>query len=214
MTQAQYCAPQDVRNIFKNSVSSLSDSDLDPLITDASAWIENHTIRILAQNTYTEFAPFQMDRWSRLVIRCYQWPILSVSSIQYKLLGDTDWTALDVTQIDIYTPPERFIYYDASLGLPPTTDGGTAYCYGVARNTPGTVQFTYTAGYTQPYPGDLVEACALLTMELAIADANPAGAKTIQAGAEGAQDTISFGEESRNVQRAIRMLDKAYTRRI
>ena len=214
MSQAQYCTPQDVRNLFKNSVSSLSDTDLDPLITDASDWIENHTIRVLAQNTYTEIAPFQMDRWSRLVIRCYQWPITTVSSIQYKLLGDTDWQDLDVTKIDIYSPPERFIYYDASLGLPPSQSGGTSYRFGLARNTPGTVQYTYTAGFTQPYPGDLVEACALLTMELAMADANPAGAKTIQAGAEGAQDTISFGEESRHVQRAIRILNKAYTRRI
>lgn len=164
------------------SLGSLADQ-----IASASAWMEHVCYQSLFQTTYTNEllamptmrAAFDAD--GQLTFRPRHFPITSVTGLAVA------WApSLVVT----YDPTQTFIDGASRVCsvpnlvmLPGNQIQNSNLLQSPSRSRKGQVQVTYTAGYAaNALPGDLREACVLVTSDLLAKRYNPVGAPDISDG--------------------------------
>lgn len=214
-TPTLYCATADLIAMFPAAARAPA-PQLTLAVTMASAYVENHTQRVLSQATYThEQSKLIVNRDNQIVGKVRQWPIVAVTAASYLPVGTPNLVAnelaLDPAYIDFMTPPERLFYYDGPVpsGAFP---GNAGYRTGGARKSMrGVIFATYTAGFAT-IPQDVRTAAILLSQYFLSRNANALGAAAISVSAPTSTNSISFARRSTLLDDAEKILD-AYVRR-
>lgn len=139
----------------------------------ASGWIENYTQRVLALATHTlENSPLLIDKDGFLIVKVYEWPVQSFTSIRVVMANGKTFDTMDPTQMQP-EKGERLWTYTGPAGQ---------YCPGFPynlRSQRGWVQATYVAGHN-PMKRGVVEACHLRTLSTVNRRDNYLGASAVQ----------------------------------
>jgi hypothetical protein len=110
------------------------DNALQSILDKASDWVNTICkVSTLEAVSVTETKRLKLNRDHSLSIQVTNTPILSIESIQYRIKPTDAWKTVDVSSID------TFDYYFNVYDLPHSYRQETVY----------TVQFSYTAGYTE-----------------------------------------------------------------
>jgi hypothetical protein len=143
--------------------SSSQDAELANVIARASAWIDNYCQLPggLAASVNTETRAVYLTRDGFLRIQPYNFPIIQLQSLQWRLYPNAAWTTVDINNIQVY---DR--YFENLMWFPflsgPSLTVGTSYAYPVSvpympyvdpttraniEDLQVTVQYTYINGY-------------------------------------------------------------------
>ncbi len=182
-------------------------------IVAASAALENYLQQAIFQATYTETLRMpsyraSIDNQSMLVFRPRHFPVSTETGITIKqnnatpVSYDSTQALVDASQQVVCVP-----WLVAGSG-----GGGSTYSLlpAISRTTNLFLTITYTAGYpAASMPGDVREACVLLTSDILAKRLNPLGAADISSGDRRVVAALrgDFSGESLWAKRAYKMLD-------
>lgn len=181
-------------------------------IVDASAELENYLQQALFQATYTETLRMpsmraSIDNQQMLVFRPRHFPVSTETGITIKQNNSTP-VSYDATQaiIDGGQQVVSVPWLVAGSG------GGSTYSLlpAISRSTSLFLTITYTAGYpAASMPGDVREACVLLTSDILAKRLNPLGAVDVASGDRHLSAALrgDLTGESLLVKRAFKLLD-------
>jgi hypothetical protein len=133
-----YVSPQEFTNaptglnlqtLVPTGTSADNSAELMRVLLRASGWIDNFCNQQLRATVNTEIKHVWVGRDGYLSIFPNYWPIISLSSLSYRVYPQQGWMTIDPTQVDIL--PNRF--WATGLALPATLRV--------------TVQYTYTNGW-------------------------------------------------------------------
>lgn len=121
------------------SNTQAQDAELANVIARASAWINNYCQQPdgLAASVNSETRPFYIGRDGFLRIQPYNFPIIQLQSVQWRLFPTATWSSIDVSNIQVY---DR--HFETPLWFP--------FLNGPALNVSGTYAYPVSAPYT-PY---------------------------------------------------------------
>jgi hypothetical protein len=181
-------------------------------IVDASAEMENYLLQSLFQTTYTETLRMpspraSIDNQQMLVFRPRHFPVSVESGITIKQNNATP-VSYDATQAIIDGGQQVVCVPWLVAG----SGGGSTYSLlpAISRSTNLFLTITYTAGYpATSMPGDIREACMLLTSDILAKRLNPLGAVDITSGDRRVAAVLrgDLTGESLLVKRAFKLLD-------
>lgn len=128
-----------VQNLVGNGDAAAQTAQLDLIMQSASSYVEQLTFLKLYAHQRTETRRVTPNPYGFLEVRCRDFPLISVTSAQWRQTQPSGWNPITVANLDIYGAlSEGHKYIDTSQdyaffngwGLPPLT-----------------VQSTYVAGY-------------------------------------------------------------------
>jgi hypothetical protein len=181
-------------------------------MVNASAEMENYLLQSLFQATYTETLRMPspraaIDNQGMLVFRPRHFPVTTDTGITIKQNNATP-VSYDATQA-ILDGGQQVVCVP---WLVAGSGGGSTYSLlpSISRSTNLFLTITYTAGYTAAsIPGDVREACVLLTSDILAKRLNPLGAVDLASGDRHLTAALrgDLTGESLLVKRAFKLLD-------
>lgn len=193
----------DVNNLIPGATPQQNQAEVANVIRRASSWIDSYCNQVLGATVDTETREAKLNREGFLRIVPKNLPIISVTSLNYRLYPQAEWNLVDPSTYYVYDNRIESYNFFSYFGLfwpnlpmpympqpmgqpyqPYTTPNQAAYI----QNIPLMVQYTYINGYPNTY---LTADCNAGTTTVTVLDATGV--------MQGTQMTIYDGADTEDV---------------
>ncbi len=128
----------DLTNLVPGGDANAQTAELANVITRSSQWIYTYCQQILVATTDTEQRTAQITNDGQIYVRPKNKPIVSISSVSWKIYASDVWNNIDLSNVWISGHGDAFY-----------VDGWYGYYRGLGNRKPQ-IQYTYVNGYPNP----------------------------------------------------------------